>query len=214
MTHCRVARIKFDHGRVGSRLTLRCLTSKPPSGASRLGSVVPLPRVASTTQTGLSSAQALLIDSGLATWQTRGATVAEDNRAEEISRLWLKIPRSKVVRFGSCSVIIRHCNRQQCQLRCVGARRVRCDADTKGRRLRASSSGQLPHISLAVQGVGDRWPGRLCSVYVPAFCKSASWWSLLTARMTRRAMRARVTPGARKCTMPRLVVAMVDQLAK
>ena len=141
MTRCRVARINFDHGRVGSRLTLRCLTSKPLSGASRLGSVDPLPRVASTTQTDLSSAQALLIDSGLATWQRRGATVAEDNRAEEISRLWLKIPRSKVVSFGSCSVIIRHCNRQQCQLRCVGARRVRCDEDTKGRRLRASCSG-------------------------------------------------------------------------
>ena len=69
MTHCRVARIKFDHGRVGSRFTLRCLTSKPPSGALRLGTVVPLPRVASTTQTGLSSAQARLVDSGLATWQ-------------------------------------------------------------------------------------------------------------------------------------------------
>ena len=77
---------KFDHGRVGSRLTLRCLTSKPPSGASQLGSVVPLPRVASTTQTDLSSAQALLIDSGLATWQRRGATVAEDNLEQRRSR--------------------------------------------------------------------------------------------------------------------------------
>ena len=121
MTHCRVARIKFDHGRVGSRLTLRCLTSKPPSGASRLGSVVPLPRVASTTQTDLSSARALLIDSGLATWQRRGATLPSPRiissrgdleissiKSREIWTLFCHHPPSRPL-----------CNRHQCRLRCV-----------------------------------------------------------------------------------------------
>ena len=112
-----------------------------------------------------SSPQALRVDSWLATWQRRGAVVAKrkswssgDLRAvEDCSYVYedveavLEDPSAEppaVPRWMFC------------------ARTVRCDADTRGRLLRASCSKQLLHISLTAQGVGDRSPGRLCPVFV------------------------------------------------
>ena len=77
-------------------------------------------------------------------------------------------------------------NRQQCQPQLWWCNRGFADPDTRWRWHQAICSRQLPHISLAAQGVSDRSLERWRRVYVPAFCPRARWWS---TRKSRRRVR-------------------------